>query len=73
MSFLVFAVVLSPALLHASWNAIVKAGGDKLLTTMMVTTAAAGIAAVMLPFLRVPARVRQPHIHSGYSFSRVCC
>lgn len=46
MSFLVFAVVLSAALLHASWNAIVKAGGDKFLTTIMVTTAAAGLSSV---------------------------
>jgi len=61
MSLIVFAVVLAAALLHATWNAIVKAGGDKFLTTMMVTTAAAGISAVMLPFLAVPARASWPY------------
>ena len=61
MSLIVFAVVLAAALLHASWNAIVKAGGDKFLTTMMVTTAAAGISALTLPFLNVPARVSWPY------------
>jgi hypothetical protein len=30
----VFAIVLFAAALHASWNAIVKGGGDKLLTTV---------------------------------------
>lgn len=61
MSLLVFAVVLSAALLHASWNAIVKAGGDKFLTTIMVTTAAAGLSAVLLPFLSVPASASWPY------------
>ena len=53
---MVFTVVLSAALLHATWNAIVKSAGDKFLTTIMVTAAAAGIAAAFLPFLTVPAR-----------------
>ena len=60
MSLLVFAVVLAAALLHATWNAIVKAGGDKFLTTIMVTTAAAALAAALLPFLRAPAMPSWP-------------
>jgi drug/metabolite transporter (DMT)-like permease len=60
MSLVVFAVVLSAAFLHATWNAIVKAGGDKFLTTIMVTTAAAALAAVLLPFLRAPAPASWP-------------
>jgi drug/metabolite transporter (DMT)-like permease len=59
---IVFAVVLAAALLHATWNAIVKSAGDKILTTIMVTAAAAGIAAVLLPFLSVPARASWPYI-----------
>ncbi len=55
MSLFVFAVVLLAALLHATWNALVKAGGDKLMTTIMVTAAAAALAALLLPFLRSPA------------------
>ena len=50
----IFGVLLVAALLHASWNAIVKGADDKVLTTVMVTTAAALIAAVALPFLRPP-------------------
>jgi drug/metabolite transporter (DMT)-like permease len=60
MSLFVFAVVLSGALLHAIWNAIVKAGDDKFLTTIMVTTAAAALSATLLPFLRVPAAASWP-------------
>jgi len=62
MSTLVFAVVLSGALLHATWNAIVKSADDKFLTTIMVTAAAALIAALVLPFLNVPARASWPYI-----------
>jgi drug/metabolite transporter (DMT)-like permease len=60
MSLVVFAVVLAAAFLHATWNAIVKAGGDKFLTTIMVTTAAAALSAVLLPFLRGPAPASWP-------------
>ncbi len=62
MPIMVFTVVLSAALLHATWNAIVKSAGDKFLTTIMVTAAAAGIAAAFLPFLTVPARASWPYI-----------
>jgi drug/metabolite transporter (DMT)-like permease len=55
MPLLVFAVILSAALLHATWNAIVKSGSNKFLTTIMVTTAAAAVSAVLLPFLPPPA------------------
>jgi drug/metabolite transporter (DMT)-like permease len=60
MSLFVFTVILLAALLHATWNAIVKGGDDKFLTTIMVTTAAAALAAAILPFLRVPAMASWP-------------
>src|SRR5690606_13283232 len=41
--------------LHASWNAIVKLGGDKLLTTILVTGWAAVLSAIALPWLPAPA------------------
>ena len=55
-------IVLFAALLNASWNAIVKSGGDKLLTTVMITTAAACVAALALPFLPQPAPASWPFI-----------
>jgi drug/metabolite transporter (DMT)-like permease len=55
-------IVLSGALLHASWNAIVKSAGDKFLNGVMVMTAAGIIAAFVLPFLEPPARPSWPFI-----------
>lgn len=54
MPFHIFIIVLFAAALHAGWNAAVKLGGDKTVTTLMVTSAAAAIAALVLPFLRQP-------------------
>jgi drug/metabolite transporter (DMT)-like permease len=55
-------IVLIAALMNASWNALVKSGGDKLLTVVMITTAAAGVAALALPFLPQPAPASWPFI-----------
>lgn len=55
MSLSLFCIVLFAALLHASWNAIVKRGTDTLLTTILVTGSAALIAAIALPFVPAPA------------------
>lgn len=55
MSLSIFCTVLFAALLHASWNAIVKRGSDTLLTTILVTGSAALIAAVVLPFVPAPS------------------
>lgn len=61
MSLMVFAIVMSAALLHACWNAIVKSAPDKLLTTIMVTTAAAGLSGALIPFLIEPTRSSFPY------------
>jgi len=61
MPLIVFAVVMSAALLHASWNAIVKSAGDKFLTMIMVTACAAALSAALLPFLRAPAAASWPY------------
>ncbi|WP_145206832.1 EamA family transporter [Sphingobium sp. B2] len=68
MSFVVFGIILFAALLHASWNAIVKGAGDKLLTTVLVTASASVIAVVALPFLPVPARASWPFIAASVVF-----
>jgi drug/metabolite transporter (DMT)-like permease len=62
MAFSVFAIVLLAAALHATWNAVVKAGGDTTMTTGVVAGAAALIAVVCLPFLPPPARQSWPFI-----------
>ncbi|MNO78519.1 EamA-like transporter family protein [compost metagenome] len=58
----VYGVVLFAALLHAAWNAIVKGGSDKLLSTVLITTTAAVLAAPILPFLPQPAPSSWPFL-----------
>ena len=55
MTVTVLGVVLLAAALHATWNAIVKGGGDTLITTVLVVGTAALIAMAALPFLAPPA------------------
>lgn len=62
MSFDVFAVIMLGAVLHATWNAVVKGGADKLLTTCMITSVASLLALVVIPFLPLPARESWPFI-----------
>ncbi|NVZ19386.1 EamA family transporter [Pseudomonas costantinii] len=62
MSFDVFAIILLGALLHATWNAVIKGGGDKLLTTCMITSVASLIALVVIPFIELPAKESWPFI-----------
>ncbi|NYZ13438.1 EamA family transporter [Azospirillum sp. RWY-5-1] len=62
MSASVLLIVLFGAFLHAVWNAVVKADGDKLATIVMVNAAGAGIAAAVLPFLPQPAPESWPFL-----------
>jgi drug/metabolite transporter (DMT)-like permease len=68
----VMALVLFAALLHASWNAVVKSGPDKFLDIVLVTTGAAALSGLVLPFLPAPASASRPYlaasvvIHMGY-------
>jgi drug/metabolite transporter (DMT)-like permease len=68
MPLIVFAVVMFAALLHASWNAIVKSAGDKFLTTIMVTASAAGLSVALLPFLTTPAPSSWPYAAASALF-----
>jgi len=68
VSLAAFAIVLFAAALHASWNAIVKGGGDKLLTTVLVTTSAALIGVITLPLLRQPNAASWPFILASSLF-----
>ena len=51
----VAAAVLGAALLHAAWNALVKASSDKDLDTIAVAVGSGALAAVLLPWLPAPA------------------
>jgi drug/metabolite transporter (DMT)-like permease len=58
----VIAVVLLAALLHASWNAIVKSGTDKLLDAVLVAAATAAIGLAVLALVGPPARASWPYV-----------
>ncbi|MBI3532345.1 MAG: EamA family transporter [Burkholderiales bacterium] len=58
----VMAVVLFSALLHASWNALVRSSADKLLSTLQVVCGAAVLALVLLPALPAPATASWPYL-----------
>ncbi len=58
----VFVAVLFGAALHATWNAIVKGGSDKLMTTVLVVAASGLVAAASLPFLPLPAAASWPFL-----------
>ncbi|HAT31859.1 MAG TPA: EamA family transporter [Janthinobacterium sp.] len=68
MPLTVFALVLFAAALHATWNAVVKRGSDKLLTTVLVTACAALIALAALPLLPAPAPASRPYIAASALF-----
>lgn len=60
MSAEVMLLVLLGAALHATWNALVKSGADKLLDTALVVAGSAAVAVAAIPFLPVPAPASWP-------------
>jgi drug/metabolite transporter (DMT)-like permease len=58
----VLLAVLGAALLHASWNALLKRRGEPLPATVLVVAGSALAAVVLLPFLPAPARASWPFI-----------
>lgn len=56
----VMLLVLLGALLHASWNAIVKSGGNKLGETGLIAGGGALVALLALPFIPLPAAASWP-------------
>ncbi|MEV4779167.1 EamA family transporter [Burkholderia sp. LMU1-1-1.1] len=62
------AVVLFAALLHAGWNALVKSGTDKFLSTTLVSGGAALVALPLLPWLTPPLPASWPWMAAS-----ACC
>tara|TARA_Y100001960_G_C14736125_1_gene860395 strand:+ start:604 stop:1434 length:831 start_codon:yes stop_codon:yes gene_type:complete len=65
-------LVLVAALLHASWNAFVKAGNDKLLSLALMHACSGALGLCLLPFLPLPNLASWPYLavsavlHWGY-------
>jgi len=72
MSPLVTALVLGAALLHASWNAIIKSSRDVMLDTALVAAGASLLSLPLIVAMPMPARASWPFlaasiaIHVGY-------
>ncbi|WP_226780138.1 DMT family transporter [Oceaniglobus trochenteri] len=72
MTLLVFCAVLLAALLHASWNALLKGGADKRLSMCAITVGAVPLATLALLLSPVPAPESWPYaiagifLHAGY-------
>lgn len=58
----IMCVVLFAALLHASWNALIKSGTDKLLDSLLLCMCAGVLALLVLPFLPLPAAAGWPYL-----------
>jgi drug/metabolite transporter (DMT)-like permease len=54
--------VLGAALLHASWNALLKAGGDKQLDAVGLAVGSGAAALLAVPFLPAPSPASHPWI-----------
>ena len=69
---LVTALVLGSALLHASWNAIIKSSRDVMLDTALVAAGAGVLSLPLIAFVPLPASASWPYlgasiaIHIGY-------
>jgi len=55
-------LVLCSAMLHASWNALIKAGPDKGRDVVLISAAAALLALPILPFLPLPDAASWPYM-----------
>ena len=72
MSAFVFFAVLAAALLHASWNALIKSGGNKFTSMLIMTVLQGAFGGVIALFSALPASEVWPWLlisglfHSGY-------
>lgn len=72
MSLTVFAAVLAAALMHASWNALVRFSTDRFASMLLLALTQGGFALLLLPFVPIPAREAWPFValgaflHTGY-------
>lgn len=72
MSLTVFLAVLGAALLHASWNALIRVGASKVTTMLVMTLVQGALGAVLTTRFTIPAAAVWPWLlasgmfHAGY-------
>jgi drug/metabolite transporter (DMT)-like permease len=65
----VFLMVLAAALLHATWNAVVKSNGDRLALIEVLVGAQLALSLCLLPFVDMPAPAGWPYLVASAAFS----
>ena len=58
----VFLMILCAAFVHAAWNALVKADGDRLTLIKIMSFTQFILSLFLLPFVSVPADVAWPYL-----------
>ncbi len=77
MELSIILLVLFAAFLHASWNAMVKTSGDRLIVMACIMTIAGLCSAIFIPFVGIPAKeswffiLLSVVIHTAYYFSLI--
>ena len=73
----VLACVIGAAILHASWNAVLRGGDDRLWSMTLMMIAVIGVTGMAATFVPWPSPASWPHvlasalIHVGYNLSLV--
>jgi drug/metabolite transporter (DMT)-like permease len=67
----IVALVLSTAVFHAGWNAVLRHSRDRLLATAMIALGGAAVAAMFLPFLPWPGRPSLPFMLASFALHTV--
>ncbi len=65
MSTTIFLVVMAAAILHATWNALIKDGGDKFVGMTSMILGQAPLAAITLLFVPSPSAESLPYLFLG--------
>ncbi len=67
----VLTLVLAAAVLHASWNALVKSGGDPWVRLALAVAVSGACAALLLPFVQFPKAEAWPFILASVAIHQV--
>lgn len=69
----VFAMVLGAAVLHAAWNALVKANADRLVMIAIMMMSQVAVALVVVPFVALPTLESWPYIWASTALNTAYC
>ena len=67
----VFSLVLAAAILHASWNALLKSGGDPWVRMALTNIIGTGFGLAMLPFVEFPNAEAWPFIFGSIAVHQI--